>query len=55
MSPLKVLTRGYAMAENEEGQLVRSIHQVQSGDALNIRFGDGIVHTTVCNKKEGNP
>ena len=55
MSPLKVLTRGYAMAENEEGQLVRSVHQVQSGDTLNIRFGDGAVKTTVCDKKELNP
>jgi exodeoxyribonuclease VII large subunit len=55
MSPLKVLTRGYAMAENEEGQLVRSIHQVQCGDSLNIRFGDGVITTTVCDKKELNP
>ena len=55
MSPLKVLTRGYAMAENEEGQLVRSIHLVQCGDSLNIRFGDGAVKTTVCDKKELNP
>ena len=55
MSPLKVLTRGYAMAENEDGQLVRSIHQVQCGDSLNIRFGDGVIKTTVCDKKELNP
>ena len=55
MSPLKVLTRGYAMAENEDGQLVRSIHQVQCGDSLNIRFGDGVITTTVCDKKELNP
>ena len=55
MSPLKVLTRGYAMAETGEGQLVRSIHQVRSGDQLNIRFGDGVVNTTVCDKKELNP
>ena len=55
MSPLKVLTRGYAMAETGEGQLVRSIHQVRSGDQLNIRFGDGMVNTTVRDKKELNP
>ena len=55
MSPLKVLTRGYAMAENEEGQLVRSVHQIQTGDKLNIRFADGVVTTTVCDKKELNP
>ena len=55
MSPLKVLTRGYAMAENTEGQLVRSVRQVEIGDDLTIRFGDGLVNTTVCDKKEGNP
>jgi len=52
MSPLKVLTRGYAMAENESGELVRSVHQVEPGDTLNVRFGDGVVSTTVCEKKE---
>ena len=52
MSPLKVLTRGYAMAESEDGTLVRSIHQMQAGDKLNIRLSDGVVNTIVCDKKE---
>lgn len=52
MSPLKVLTRGYAMAETEAGELVRSVRQVKSGDTLNIRFGDGAVSTTVREIKE---
>ena len=55
MSPLKVLTRGYAMVENGDGQLVRSIHQVEISGNLTIRFGDGLVNTIVCDKKEGNP
>lgn len=55
MSPLKVLTRGYAMAENEAGELVRSIHQVEAGNKLNVRFGDGVVTTAVCDKKELTP
>lgn len=52
MSPLKVLTRGYAMAETEAGELVRSVRQVEAGDILNIRFGDGVVSTTVREIKE---
>ncbi len=52
MSPLKVLTRGYAMAETEAGELVRSVRQVEAGDTLNIRFGDGVVSTTVREIKE---
>lgn len=55
MSPLKVLTRGYAMAQNEAGELVRSVHQVQTGDSLTIRFADGAVSASVCDKKELTP
>ena len=55
MSPLKVLTRGYAMAENEEGQLVNSIQKISPGDSINIRFSDGQISATVREKKEYAP
>ena len=55
MSPLKVLTRGYSMAENEAGELVRSVHQVKTGDKLNVRFSDGLVETAVRDTKELTP
>jgi len=55
MSPLKVLTRGYAMAETEAGELVRSVHQVENGDRLTIRFADGGICATVFDKKEMTP
>ena len=55
MSPLKVLTRGYAMAETEAGELVRSVHQVENGDRLTIRFSDGGICATVFDKKEMTP
>ena len=55
MSPLKVLTRGYAMAENGAGTLIRSVHQVQPGDHIRIRFSDGAVSATVCEGKEHTP
>ena len=55
MSPLKVLTRGYAMAENEAGDLIRSVRQVKTGDKLNVRFSDGTVETTVRDTKELTP
>ena len=55
MSPLKVLSRGYAMAENMSGELVRSVHQINVNDNLNIRFGDGVVSATVFDKKEMTP
>ena len=52
MSPLKVLTRGYAMAQNEVGDLVRSVKQIKAGDTMQISFGDGSAAVTVTDVKE---
>ena len=55
MSPLKVLTRGYAMAEDCNGRLIRSVQQVQPGDHINIRFSDGEISAAVHEVKEHTP
>ena len=52
MSPLKVLSRGYAIAQTEENAVVRSVAQVQCGDQLHISFSDGTLSATVTNVKE---
>ena len=52
MSPLKVLTRGYAMAQTPGGEVVRSVAQVQCGDMINISFSDGKLSATVTDVKE---
>lgn len=52
MSPLKVLTRGYAMVQSEDGTVIRSVSHVQKGDLINISFSDGDVSATVTNVKE---
>ena len=41
MSPLKVLTRGYAMAQREDGTVLRSVSQVETGDSITISVSDG--------------
>ena len=41
MSPLRVLTRGYAIAANAEGNSIRSVSQMQSGDRIRLRLSDG--------------
>lgn len=41
MSPLKVLSRGYAMALDGEGTLVKSTRQLTVGDCLQLRLEDG--------------
>ena len=54
MSPLKVLTRGYAMVQTGEGSVVRSVSQVHPGDALQISVSDGTLDVTVSQIKEGS-
>ena len=52
MSPLKVLTRGYAMAQSEDGTVLRSVSQTQPGDQINIHLSDGPISAAVTEIKE---
>ncbi len=52
LSPLKVLGRGYAMAQNDEGAVLRSAQQVSIGDFVHVRLGEGTLHCTVKDKGE---
>ena len=52
MSPLKVLTRGYAMTQTEDGGVIRSVQQVQPGDQIQISLSDGRVSAAVTDVKE---
>ena len=47
ISPLKVLGRGYSMALDASGQLVKRAQAVQPGDALTLRLADGRLKTLV--------
>lgn len=51
MSPLKVLSRGYAMAQDEAGNVLRGAAEAQIGGAISLRFYDGTVTATVTNKE----
>ena len=53
MSPLKVLKRGYSMAQTEKGEVIRSVRQVELGQRIQIRLSDGSLSATVMNKEEG--
>ena len=52
MSPLKVLTRGYAMAQAADGTVIRSVKQVDSGDEITVLLSDGRISATVIDGKE---
>ncbi len=47
MSPLKVLGRGYAMAQSEAGQILKSYRDVTAGDIAFVTLGEGGFACTV--------
>ena len=47
MSPLKVLGRGYAMAQNEAGQILKSHRDVTAGERVSVTLGEGGFTCTV--------
>ncbi len=48
LNPNAVLTRGYAIAENRDGKIINSSHELSSGEEIKLTFGigsaDAIVH-----------
>lgn len=52
MSPLKVLTRGYAMVERPGGELLRSVRQSAEGERITVLLQDGSLDALVTEVKE---
>ena len=51
MSPLKVLTRGYALAHTDDGTLLKSVGQVEAGDRIVVDLSDGKLTASVLEKE----
>ena len=47
MSPLKVLGRGYAMVQNDAGQILKSCRDVTAGERVSVTLGEGGFSATV--------
>ena len=52
LSPLKVLSRGYSITQNEDGAVIRSANQVSAGDKIHIRLEDGKILARVEEENE---
>lgn len=52
MSPLNVLSRGYALCENDTGNLVRSVSQVRKGDTITVILEQGRLRAAVTDREE---
>ena len=51
LSPLKVLGRGYALAQQPDGTVLRSTDQAQIGETLRLRLADGALRCQVKEKE----
>jgi exodeoxyribonuclease VII large subunit len=52
LSPLAVLSRGYALAFDAAGRVVRTSAEVAVGDAVRVRLGAGALETRVTGRQE---
>ena len=41
LSPLSVLSRGYAMVSDTDGNMITNAASLKVGDAVDLRFSDG--------------
>ena len=51
LSPLKVLGRGYALAQRPDGTVLRSTDQARIGETLRLRLADGVLRCQVKEKE----
>ncbi len=49
LSPFAVLTRGYAITYDENGQVIKSTKSVKLGEKITTRLSDGAIHSTIKN------
>lgn len=54
MSPLKVIGRGYSIAAKADGELVRKVDDVETGDIIRVLVSDGVVSCEVKDKEKRN-
>ena len=54
MSPLKVLTRGYAFVQDDSDRILRSTKEVAPGDKLTVTLRDGTVTAVAQQIKENS-
>lgn len=54
MSPLKILTRGYAMATDSGNNVIRSVRQIKKNEPIAVTVSDGMIYATVNDTKEND-
>lgn len=50
VNPLAVLSRGYSVLENERGEIVSSLSELEVGENVTVRLSDGSVNANITQK-----
>ena len=50
VSPLATIARGYSIVRQEQGQIIKTTKDVQSGDRIEIQVSDGKIHAKVTDE-----
>ena len=53
-SPLNILSKGYSIACDEDGNTLESVRQVQPQDRIKLRVSDGLIECSVLTTEEMN-
>ena len=54
LSPLKVLSRGYALAQTPDGKVITGVEQTAVGDRIELTLSDGRLGCTVTERMQTN-
>ncbi len=55
VNPLKIISRGYSVAYDSRGDIIKSISQVEVGESFAFRTADGEISGNVTEKREISP
>ena len=50
-NPLNILAKGFSVAKNDNGEIIKSVKSIKLNDKINISFSDGEIGATVDNLK----
>ena len=52
ISPLNTLSRGYAIVQNENGEVASTVNQLRINETIDISFADGVVKAVIKDTKQ---
>lgn len=52
LSPLSVMARGYAIAQKEDGSVVRTVKQLKTDEEFDLRLSDGVKRCQVLGRRK---